>query len=251
MASFTLDEQIIGIPLFVPDARGFFAIDSGGMPNGDNCLIVQGNVNSTYLAYQNVPTTVPPLFTTRNPADWSMSFWYKSGALPAVVNQRVLMTIGNPLANANTYSFGIAAGSANRLHTIHTTQLLLPTRYGIQGSRTLNSTANQTGASVTGQIRTVDDNNWHLIVMNWPERTAAPGTPTAYIDLDTVGSVGNSGSQLSAGSSVITTPQYFSIGCLSALQTALDIEYRLGKIAFHNHLLNATERALLYNSMVP
>src|SRR5262245_44048014 len=76
MASYTLPEEITGIPLYVPNAYDQFSIVSGGMPNGDNSLRIRGDISQSYRAFQQAQTLTPNIFLDRA-AEWAVTFWFK------------------------------------------------------------------------------------------------------------------------------------------------------------------------------
>jgi hypothetical protein len=242
MASYTIPEQVIGVPLFVPDGYDQFSVVTGGMPNGDDCLRVRGDLG-TYKAFQKAGSE--DIFD--NPANTSlvgaMSFWIKSPAGPTAGTSNnnngnfVIITCesqASPVANTNVGEY------AWQVFAFSTAQ--------VGGRRSSSTGTNQFTANL-GTTPTRND-AWHLIVMNWG--ISAPKLEM-YSDLDLT--TGQTGARVT-GAITATTPLYLCIGGyglgmgLGATGGQWAQDFQLGKLAFHDHALNDTERALLYYAMV-
>src|SRR5262245_27474684 len=76
MATYTIPEEVIGIPLYVPSAYDRFAVETSAMPNGDSCLRIDGNLGS-YRAFQAAQTITPKIFLSRTAGPWACTFWVK------------------------------------------------------------------------------------------------------------------------------------------------------------------------------
>jgi len=262
MTSYNIPEEIVGVPLFVPTAHSFMNIEAGGMPNGDDCLKLLGATNRDYKAFQPVQTVSPDLFRARNVGTagvgWSMSFWFKGGNITGI----------NGFTNSNQILFGVMNSAQTHTAAFWSTSdenfsnvMWAVTHwggasscgigyfhpYGINGSGTIGSHTLNGGAALS-------PNAWHLIVINVLPY-AVLGTSVnsrMYFDLDTTGtalSVLDDISSMSATSA--TTNAYFCIGSYSdgTNMNGRDGDWFLGKLAFHDHILNSTERAFLYDEM--
>lgn len=232
MPSATIPENIIGVPLFVPDANNFFEINTGGMPNGDDCLRVRGDLSRNHKAFMPSPATTPRNINLENAA-FSMSFWI-SGPTTGWTNDSVIMSIEN--ASAGTAS----GANANRVWSVFVN--------GSTGSlavfRGFSSGAFVFSLSVTPGLPAA--NGWRFCVINFPSLTGAESTGASFND-DGVNPVATDGQSSTFGT--VPSNLFLSIGGY-ANAIGANVNYRLGKIAFHDHHLTATERLALWNAMV-
>ena len=248
MASYTIPEEITGIPLFVPDTYDFFSIESAGMPNGDDCLKVLGGTDRSYKAFQNAQTLSPNAFLSRT-SEWAMSFWFKGGNItPAGAGVRsdevlfgVMTAAWTGSVDGSTGSSGPAfdyvwfvghysagGGSSCGIGFVRGKQQINPGQIDTQG----------VGAADAA-------NTWKLVTIN----VTADGPASLYLDDATSGATGsdpiNGGIGMNAG-------QKLGVGSYSTAvgPNGRQGDWYLGKLAFHDHVLNSTERALLYHAMV-
>lgn len=232
MASYTIPEDVIGIPLFVPSAHDYFSIDVGGMPNGEDCLVVNGAVSTNYKAFQHAQVLTPAVFTSRQSADWTMSFWFKCATttlspLPGHNGiQQTLMGVQTAVGPSSYSSTNDYVWNIGRVNA------------GAEGR--LCFVAN-TGGGNCQTLADMCDDNWHLITF------IADGSVTFKCYWDTNES-GHSFSRSGVPASVAN--MYFSIGSYGSASPSFNQQWRLGKLAFHSHMLNVTERTLLYNQMM-
>ena len=239
MASFTIPEEIIGIPLFVPSAYNFFEIETGGMPNGDDCLIVRGDLSTTYRAFQAAPLGLTPdIFANSTPtSNWSMTIWFKgstvvgasfNGAILTVQNQSGITPNGNTDINTALYFrwYGTSGIAATR-----------NVRTGISPSSAGNCLIyNNTKAALT-------DGNWHLLTLIY----TSDGNLAIYFDKEAT-SFSSDGAN--NGASIDFSQQYLSLGNYSGVSPGGRAGlYRIGKLGFHSGALNLTQRSILYNTM--
>lgn len=254
----TIHESVAGLELFVPDANDFFDIDETGMPNGDPCLIINPDSLTTpdYRAFAPVPTLVPDLMHDAAANPWSLSLWIQMGS-----------GTGNAL---NCRLFGIQNASAVRANSatpIANANWPMSMRLnyhnnGVVGLNLLNGTGS--GVNLTNitipLAGTTGDSNWHFAVFRIP----IPGATRSYYkdnDLDITG-LGNA--PTFSGGSAYNSNQRFYIGAYadsvasdpqasSSYNTGtqtLTRPLRLGKIAFHDHLLTLTEMQMMYGAMM-
>jgi hypothetical protein len=272
MASYNIPESIIGVPLFVPDGNDFFSIEAAGMPNGDSCLVVHGDVSTNYKAYVAAQTVAPAIFTNRYSGPWAMTFWIKSsnvahGANSGYRSDAVIFGVMN--ATAANGSAGAYAGTiATQPAGIGSGPILIPDIGWVvcaQGGTTPHNTVGfikQTtyrgstggGGSSSNASAAAPQDTWTMVTVNVGlfVNNSVPGVATIALN-DQASVVGGTAGGYN---SAITWPSdpYFCIGAYSDSDgTEIDGragEYRLGKLAFHNHELDQTERSLLYNAMV-
>lgn len=249
MASVEIPEVVIGVPLFVPDDYNHFSIGAGEGPGGQDCLVVHGNVNRDYKAFQASPVTVPPIFTMpggfngSGGQDYSISFWIK---LEAALTGCGSDGAGNWThflmgAQSATFAPGAASGPASSASEIFSI-----TGYGTDrltfslAERWTGTSSNSGDAIITPSLGTA----WHLIVA-----TANSNNYTGlYIDDGVVstGTVYN----FTYGLYPPTNGYFFGIGPYSNGGTlqGLDVEHRIFGLAFHDHQLSDTERLLLFST---
>lgn len=224
MASYLIPEQIVGLPLFVPAANDFFSVDVGGMPNGENCLVMHGDVDRKYKAFMVPPVLSPNVFWSRT-AIHSQVFWLKApSTAPSSINagEHVMMSVESCLQDQTNPTFGpavwhigaVSGGSGRITYKAGTASI------NIDGART---------------------GGWHMITIT------NDGTNLhAYLD--------NSATDLgpAAVASATLTNQILSIGGYSdviSVNHSLEHEWRLGKWSFHDHVLSAGERSTLFSAM--
>lgn len=263
MASYTIPEEIIGVPLFVPDAYDFFSIESAGLPNGDDCLKVLGGTSQDYKALQPAPHFASPndLFYTRirtdtpaGPDGVSISFWYKAGNITGVTNG-----IGQTLMGAMSALYGSAGLHASGPYVtsggdggLQWMSWFISEHHSGSGCAIrffLPIRAATTFGNYVADV-TITPNTWTFLtfVIN---RT---GTILKWAkDLDVSYTNGTTSFTGNGAHADITGPQFLCIGSYSdqGSQNGRPGDWYLGKLAFHDHELNATERTLLYRSMIP
>lgn len=250
MTTFTIPEVVIGVPLWVPNSHDFFTVETG-MPNGDSCLAVHGNVNNTYKAIIKAPTLAKDIFNVSNHTmglDWSMSCWLKLKNLSVSASTDVML--GCSTYATTTFSEGG--------RDIQTPLLMGPSfTSGFKVFReplnNISSPDNQKAVlaeNVTGWDAFQD--YWHLFVFNIAT-TGTPGsvlvTGTVWLDTyanafasDTAGNANTSG--------VFGAPRYLHIGAYGNGMVGRGDEWRIGKWAFHDHLLSQSERLSMYQTMM-
>ena len=242
MASANIPESIVGTPLFVPSANNFFSIETAGLPNGEDCLKVLGGTNRDYKAYVAAQTLSPAIFTDRL-SGWSVSFWFKGGNItPAGSGYRADEMLFGVMTAAWNADWTTAANATGVVWTVTHWSASGGSSCGIglmKPKQQINPAGNataQVGAAITPNV-------WHLITIY----SGADGTPTMAID----NAAAANGSNGASGQIGIAGSQFFSIGAYSDQpnMNGRQGDWYLGKLAFHDHALNLTERQLLYNSM--
>lgn len=228
MASYTIPEEVIGVPLFVPDAHDFFEIASGAMPNGDDCLRIRGDISADYKAFQPAPSTSPNI--AENLTVWAMTFWINCPS--ANVGSAMFIC----LENQNSTGFGSASGLLWHISTATTS----PNTTGLRARRGTSGTGGQYFEAYASGVR---DGTWHLVTVNFAA-ASNPGT----IWLDDAATAAATATQGAGGS--LASNYFLCIGGYGGSNRGVPLDYKLGKLAFHDHQLNATERALLYNAMM-
>jgi hypothetical protein len=230
MASVNIPEEIIGVPLFVPSANNFFQIDVGGMPNGDDCLSVLGATSRDHKAFIPAPSLTPDILAQNVP--WGLSFWI-SGPTSGWTQYSIIMSVETSLANTTPYT-----PTVQRPIVLYTGS----TAGQLQFMRsTLNSSSYI--FQVTALTIMPGPANWAFIVIDVP-----PAGQTGYAWNDDGTAPLSSDSQSNPGGAA-AADQFLSIGGY-ANAIGANVDYRIGKLAFHDHHLTQTERLLLYNGMV-
>lgn len=231
MASYEIPEEIIGVPLFVPDGNDYFEIVPGGMPNGDSCLRVRGDLSTNYKAFQPAPTTSPNI--SADGTEWALTFWIKapttgslSGGFTSIIISMMNADKDNVVFDANSLFAVSGAGTS-----------VIGFSRGVSGLSTRNISLSAAGAR---------DGSWHLINFNVPGPSS---TGAAHIDNEDTPQT----TDTQTLSDFPNANQFLCIGSYSPLAgpTALASDYQIGKIAFHDHMLNQTERSLLWEAMTP
>lgn len=247
MTSFHIPEEIIGVPLFVPGVyESAFEIVAGGMPNGDDCLRVKGDVNSNAKAVQIAPVLSPNIFwlgeTPGAVDDWAMSCWLK---LPSGMSGSGRILLGC----SNYNDSGAFGNSVNRNHAF-----LLGTSGsdGLQFQRQTTTNAASPASTLNvwingSSLLTLNNHKdrWLQLVMNFGPSNAGALFIDAYANeaySDTFG-----GTLLSG---VLNAGQYLHLGPFGPTHTGLTLPWEIGKWAFHDHALSWTERSLMYNVMM-
>lgn len=267
MASFTIPELIIPGGLFVPDEYNYFSIESGGLPNGEDCLVVHGDVSQNYKAFQKAPVLSPDLMNSKSAVGWAMSFWLKLGNLTHASagyqsNHHLIGVMGRTAANpANGAGTGLMSvtpsWSSPTTDSISTNHLWgLVSHSNSAGNPVcrvgfINQTHYRNAGLSGGQSNnwstalTVD--TWQQIIINFP--VPAYTTPAGYLNTTAVTGAHSSGGFASLP--VITDPMYFCIGSYSDTteMNGRGGEWRIGKLAFHDTLLTLTDASMLYNAM--
>lgn len=240
MASFEIPEEVIGVPLFVPSANNFFSVEAAGMPNGDSCLVVHGDTNRDYKAFQKAQTVSPDLFNTNAATGWAMTLWLKLSALTndtSATFAQTLLSLQTLTAN-NTNASSASGGAGSTLFAM--------VHYGTTGVyfRRFNGGGFNSGgpAATSGNLGT----GWNMLTFNITSTTNCD----CYVnDASTPANSGAGGNHYLLGA---VANRMLCIGAYSDVSpmNGRDGEWRIGKWAFHNHNLNLTERSLLYHAMV-
>lgn len=215
MSSYTIPEEILGVPLFVPDQYDYFSVEAGGMPNGDDCLIVHGDVSNTYKAFIFAPTFVGHDVLHSSLAVGAMTVWFKAANTSAFgfPPQDIMIS---PATRSGSFPWALCAGNGG-------------------SAITMNEDNNGREVAISG----VRDGTWHMFTWQFGLGSGGRG----FIDNNASGSDGDA----FVGATAAST--YLCIGAYVSGYTGYDAEWRIGKLAFHDHNLNLTERSILYNAM--
>lgn len=254
MASHYLPETVLDLELFIPETNDFFSIDAGGMPNGDDCLTVHGNVSRNYKAFVNASTLTPNIFLSRSDGPWAMSFWFKGANITystITVSQTLFAVMNSLCQNGGT--------DAGQVWTVSSTAGVAATANPIRFHQQRSSPTTGTG-SYDGSVL-VAQNKWIFVVINKPFNTTGGSGNNAVgtmytraedAERETPTTLTGAGSGSGSGSPGIGPGMKLCIGAYSDIGNAngRDGEWRLGKLAFHDHMLTLTERSLMFNSMV-
>ena len=262
MTSYYLPEIVTGEPLFVPSTHDSFSVEEASLPNGDPALVVHGDVNRDYKAHQLAQVLDPNVFLARNntnAAVFSISFWIKAPHLThatGVLHSQTIMSVQNlsfePAADAAMEVGGEAAlGTAyvNCVWNISSSNGGDSVGFYRMIQRPTSTVANP--ALIAQRVNVpILDNEWTFVVID----ATGPGTaPAGYANLTP-----HAGVYLLEGGGTRRTDvinaanQHFSLGAYSNQTTpnGREGEYRIAKIAFHDHILSEPEREMLYYAMV-
>lgn len=265
MATNTLPETVLGIDLFIPSAHNYFSVDSGGLPNGDSCLVVHGDVSRNYKAFIQAPVLSPDVFLNRinSTGTWSMSFWFKGSNITysTVANSQVLFGV----MTSRFTETGVLprGGSVDWMWSISATTGTAGTSNPIRFRKPRCYGGGSPSYAEWSGFASPPPDKWIFVVIEQTVSSASSssgGGAPCFIWTraeDQVTETSNSCSAGSIGSAASNLPnyadeQYFCIGAYSSESPiqSRDGEWRLGKLAFHDHILSLTERAMLFNSMV-
>lgn len=247
MASFTIPEDILGIPLFVPTIYNFFEIESPSLPNGDGCLVVRGDLNNGYKAFIPAPTLSPhDIFNTSDVISgrqWSMSCWLKLENLPSDANNSVM------LGCSTQYATNLFVDNENKA---------VPFLLGVSatdGFRVFRDVLNNVASPVQFKVNNFGgswqtfQNYWFLFVIDQVTAMGASCTMAVYMDTypNAISSDGECGATAAAG--VYTSPRYFHIGAYNTASVGRPGLWRIAKLAFHDHVLSHAERIAMWQAM--
>ena len=228
MASYTIPEEVTGIPFFVPDGHDYFEIVSGGLPNGDPSLRVRGDISADYKAFCPLPVTSPNIGA--NNTSWAFSCWAKlpaTGGTGSDFTHLILSAMRGDFA-----STGPGSTSFISLNAWTTPQIGFVRAIGSAGASQF---------AIRGGVR---NNTWTLLTVNVPNTSQ---TGAFYQNESTVVGFDTQTAQANPSS-----PLYLAIGKYSSMSgpTSWPVDFQIAKIAFHDHHLNATERSLMWNAMM-
>lgn len=267
MSSYTLSEEIVGVPLFVPTDYDYFSIETAGLPNGDDCLKVLGATNRNGKAFQPAQVVSPNLFKTRTAAGWAMVFWLKvptSIAGSGLTNGNygrmadTFMSVSSPTLIGTGPNGDGSAGDYSRApgnpYGLDGREYIWAVAAGSSGS-TRNRLAyiaprNESGVAAGNSAYALADNvafdnAWHMWTLN-----VGAGAVEWYKDNQSTPPGGGTMDPVDTANMSIPTNLFFCIGGgYAAVQTGPAVDWFIGKVSFHSHVLNATERGLLYNAM--
>ena len=233
MASVTIPEEVLGAELFVPSqSASYFEVDSGGMPNGDDCLRIRGDLSGgAHRAFMDTPTTTPNISV--DGTGYSFSFWI-NGPTTGHTSSRQLFGIENSSAGFNPTST-----TPDRLLTVYSvgTTGQVSVRRGLYGA----TSSYYTGMIILSSMTA----NWQFVVVYIPPSGSTEGS--VYNNDNTTRSDWTT--QLYTWTSSIGANMKFVIGGY-ARDNGITTDVRIGKLAFHEGELTQTQRLLLWNSMV-
>lgn len=230
---FTIPEEIIPSTLTVPDANNYFDIEEGGLPNGDACLVVHGDVNRNYKAHQAALTLTPNVFLSRSSGPWSLSFWFKcaSATDPAATFGGISQTLMGVQSAAGPSSY---SDTINYVWNIGAVNI---------GATPYIALSMGDGGTIHYTPVGVRDGQWHLIVYTFA--SGGTGAINSYVD-----TLAASGSGSAKSGTAAWTGMNFSIGAYGAHANSASYnkEWRIAKLAFHDHVLTLAERQALYTA---
>jgi hypothetical protein len=253
MSRFTMLEQVIGVPLWVPDAHDFFEIEEEALPNGDPCLVMRGDINAGYKAFMKAPVMSKDVLNTSDHQagrEWSMSCWLK------LVNLGSAAPGNAQMFGCSTYADTATDGTTGQLPN----QPFMVQANNVNGFYVSRWGLNNGGADAQQRIRftaqtgnlgfTMFQDYWFLFVLNFTQSFSSPNyTVTGQVYLDTYASGMNSDTAVGAASGVYNSPRYLHIGGYGSAQTGRADLWRMAKWAFHDHALTQAERIEMWQAM--
>lgn len=293
MPDYNIPESVIPGNLFVPSANDYFSIDAGGLPNGDDCLLISGATSSDYKAYQtalldgqhtgpagafsNANGTevdsagyyypnhfVSPYPGEKTNSEFSISMWLKiptvTGAGAYYDSRKILMGVMNSWASNPCTTAGLISNIPSWYGATAAPMLIdvnwVICMYGnnqigfIKQCAWRNATGTG-GRSAHVASATIPVDTWFQLVFNVGSIVGTVASSSyAYINDDPVGT--NNVSNGTYASIVYPCDTRFSIGSYAdgSNMNGLDVNWRIGKLAFHDHHLTLEERTLMYDAMV-
>lgn len=228
-----ISEIVEGMDLFVPSAGDFFSVNPGGLPNGDDSLIVHGDVSPNHWAFAKNPGGISPdIFGSASV--WALTFWLKLGSTTGIQNRQIM--------GIQTYAARNTLVSTSRASTKPFVLGTLNSTASLNFSRGIGSTNNQVtslSVSTTGMV-----GNWRFLTFN----VAGIGENDAASYVNDSASAESTDTQSVSGGTP-ANDLFFSLGTYGGT-IGMPVEYEIGKIAFHDHQLDYTERLLLWHAMV-
>jgi hypothetical protein len=255
MSRFTIPEEVIGVPLWVPDANNFFEIEESGMPNGDPCLVMRGDINPNYKAFLPAPTMSPvnvlKSSDTQVGREWSMSCWLKVPALSlGAAAQHVMF-------GCSTYTAVVNQSTEN--HNLDIPFMVQP--YSTNGFYVFREPLNNLGSGNNQTIRwfgTTGNTGFHLfldywvlVVINYVTTFSSPNFSVIgemYFDTYLSANISDS-SAGTAASGAFNSPSYLHIGAYHSIGQGRADLWRMAKWAFHDHALTQAERIAMWQAM--
>lgn len=237
-----ITEVIEGVPLFASGSDDQFEIEAAGMPNGDDCLLVRGDLSTDYRAFADLAGAFTPDITAQVPFGGTIIVWLKLDAIsdlgsPITTANTIMgcMDVDAPLHDVSSFttsgsvvSWVLAAGGVDGLDIEF-------------GSSWKSSGGTKQGR---GAIRTLTADTWHMVAVSYDGIAIAMS-----IDGDAYsGSVGSSTTTASSSSGSTE----FGIGPRSteAGVAGRPGQWRLGKLSFHDHVLTTPDLQQLYTAMM-
>lgn len=250
MSAFTIPEVVLGVPLYVPSQYNYFTIDPAAMPNGDPCLIVNGAVSDQYKAFIPAPTWTQDILNAGDNVAgraWSMSCWLKLSNLTVGVANAVMLGCsayesGTPFNSDRNTGFPFVLGTDTNVSIIRFKR------------ECLNNVASPATAKIIEFLPSFSgfQDRWFLLVITVQQNGIAGSWNTVgnmYVDShpeafvsDTAGGSAPSGSFLPR--------RYLHIGAYHSGGVGRNDQWRIGKWAFHDHVLSASERMSMWNAMM-
>lgn len=243
-----ITEVIQALDLFAGGVDDVFEIEPGGMPNGDECLVVRGDISQNGRAYDNVagvtsPDIVSPTFVN---APGTIVLWLKLGSLG-----------GSDLGTANTRNSILTVQNETSVvqNAIQETSVSVTGSWkicagGIDGLTVVFGTSWKSSGGTkqyrgTSQVLTVD--TWHMMAIS----NVTGATSGIRSSLDGGPYINPAGSSRSTSSSASSASE-LAIGSRSTA-TGVGLRpgvWRIGKVSFHAGLLTQPQLVDLYDSMM-
>lgn len=247
MTSLVLPEEILGLPLYVPSANNYFEIEAGGMPNGDPCLKVRGDLSRDYRAVMTAPTLSKDICNAGDTSasfEWSMSCWVKMSVLSTPPTNDIMFGCSN-------YSATAAGLFGNTRNTN------VPFLFGMNATtgavwfrEVINNVVSPNDAKCIQAALSMNylADHWVLLVFNH-NNTGSVIQCNIYADTIVTALVGDTAGN-GLGPNPFIGPRLLHIGPASVGAQGRNDVWRMGKWAFHDHILTLSERQAMWQAMM-
>ena len=235
-----ITEVLESADLFAGGADDSFEIEPGGMPNGDACLLVRGDLTQDYRAYADLSGIFTPDITDETPWSGTIICWLKLGALGGSLGTAstadTIMSVQAstaPLQNvfaentSTSYtSWKMAAGGTDGLDVV------FGTGWKSGGTKRWESCS-----------QTLTADTWHQVAISYKQGMGMSLDGGAYANNSwgsrTTASSGSSATEFAIGSRSTES----GVGGRAG-------QWRIGKISFHTGELTTSQLTDLYNEMM-
>ena len=186
--------------------------------------------------FTSAPSLTPSILGV-TAVSWSITLWIKCpGGTTVGTGQVTNVILGIMNAEMTNGTFNTNMAWALQGYSTNAIAFTKGTTGG--GNNVFSVLTPPTGPNI------VRDDTWKMVTIHIPQVGI---TGAIYVNNESVPAV----TDVHSAQSASLPGQFLCIGAYSQPMTYLARDYQLGKIAFHDHMLNQTERSLLYESVVP
>lgn len=249
---FTIPEDVLGVPLYVPQQHNYFEIEDGGMPNGDACLVIRGDLSTDYKAFMRAPIMTPSdicnLGDLTLQDEWAMSCWFKLSNLTGTPVDSAMM-----LGCSGYSSSAPASWTADRNpgfpFALMATNTVNTVRWAREPLNNIASPASSKTMIMTPSFQLFQD-YWFLVVINITVVPLTSVTSSIFMDTYNNALTSDSAGGSAPGGSYSGVPRYLHIGAYHNGGVGRADVWRMGKWAFHDHALTIAERLAMWQAMM-